>query len=168
MPYPPDMLEPLDAPDATTPAESVEFRRELAALLNRHGVDNWAEIPDHILADMLAELIVPVRWGRIATAKWMGQPLLGEKLSATPRREHTRQGDCREADPAGGVPGCPACLRPNSPAWVEDTTPVANNPYPPGDPRGFNEYQPCRTDLCAAARCHTDRCAQARQRGASE
>jgi hypothetical protein len=106
MPYPPDMLEP----DAATPSEDVEFRRELAALLNRYGVDGWAEIPDHILADVVADLIVPIRWGRIATAKWMGQPLLGEKLSASLRREHTRQGDCRLSDPAGAVPSCPACL----------------------------------------------------------
>lgn len=79
MPYPPDMLEPDDA----TPTESIEFRRELARLLNRYNIDNWAEIPDTILADMLADLVVPIRWGRIATAKWMGQPLLGDKLSAT-------------------------------------------------------------------------------------
>ena len=80
MAYPPDMLEPVPA---ETPAESIEFRRELASLLNRYGVDSWAEIPDHILADILADLIPPVRWGRIATAKWMDQPLLGEKLSAS-------------------------------------------------------------------------------------
>ena len=137
MPYPPDMLEPDDA----TPTESIEFRRELARLLNRYNIDNWAEIPGTILADMLADLVVPIRWGRIATAKWMGQPLLGDKPSATLR------------------------VKLPQPIWPgEDTAPAPGNPYPQDDPRGFNEYQPCATDLCAAARQHTGRCIAARQK----
>lgn len=63
------------------PAESAEFRRELAALLNRHSVDDQAEMPDFILAALLADMIPVIRTARVDTAKWMGQPLLGEKLS---------------------------------------------------------------------------------------
>ena len=87
-PKPPDGLPyPNECVAVNDPTTSVQFRRELADVLNRYGVDNWAETPDHILADVLADLIAPVRWGRIATAKWMGQPLLGEKLSASLDKE---------------------------------------------------------------------------------
>lgn len=128
------------------PTISVEFRRELADVLNRYNVDNWAETPDHILAGILAEMVAPIRWGRIGTAKWMGQPLLGEKLAASLR------------DPAdAGV------VRWAQPLWPgENTEPVEGSPYPPGDSRGFREYDPCRTDLCAANRQHTARCVAAR------
>lgn len=61
-------------------ASDPEFRRELAAILNRYGVDNQAETPDFILADLLADLIPAIRNARTATATWMGQPPLGEKL----------------------------------------------------------------------------------------
>lgn len=61
-------------------ASDPEFRRELAEVLNRHGVDDQAETPDFILADLLADLIPAIRNARTATAKWMGQPLLGEKV----------------------------------------------------------------------------------------
>jgi hypothetical protein len=123
LPYPADMLEPIDLSEP--PTDDPEFRRELARVLNRWGVDSWAEIPDHILADVLAQLIAPIRWGRIATAKWMGQPLLSEKLAASLRR-----------DP-GEIP---------------------DNPFPPGDPRGLQEYQACISDLCAVQRRHTTMC----------
>jgi len=123
MPYPPDMLEP-----QPNPVDDVEFRRELAHLLNRWGVDNWAEIPDHILADVLANLIGPIRWGRIATAKWMGQPLLGEKLSASPAASQPWDGRFWECGRCGHrlVPGpvapdtppssCSVC--PNTNDWT--------------------------------------------------
>jgi hypothetical protein len=120
------------------PTSSIEFRRELAGLLNRYNIDNWAEIPDHILADILADLIPPVRWGRIATAKWMGQPLLGEKLAASL------------------TAGAPVA---HEWAWPgEDTSSIADSPFPLGDPRGFNEYQRCVSDMCAVQRKHTGTC----------
>lgn len=87
--YPPDLLTPQDPPSPFEPemgpSEMGGFRRELAALLNRHGVDNWAETPDHILADLLADMVPALRRARIVTAAWMDQPLLGEKLSASLR-----------------------------------------------------------------------------------
>lgn len=40
----------------------------------------------------------------------------------------------------------------------EDQTPIPGNPYPDGDPRGWAEYDPCRSHLCAVQRQHTARC----------
>ena len=125
------------------PCANLEFRRDLASLLNRYGIDNWAETPDIILADTLAGVIPALRHGRVATAWWLGQPLLGEKLTVGPR------------PPAEPAP------------WVEDTTPISGNPFPPGDPRGWTEYQACHTDLCAVQRQHTMRCS-ARQKASTE
>lgn len=124
------------------PCANLEFRRDLAHLLNRYGIDNWAETPDIVLADTLAEVVPALRHGRVATARWMGQPLLGEKLAVNLR-----------------VPVADVIKS----AWPgEDTTPVPGTPYPIGDPRGFREYDPCQSDLCALARNHTARCVAAR------
>lgn len=145
------------------PCANLEFRRDLASLLNRYGIDNWAETPDIVLADTLAGVIPALRHGRIATARWMDQPLLGEKHTAMFRRPGGSAWP--EGCICGGVIGapCPVC----NPPWVEDTTPVSNNLYQPGDPRGFKEYEPCLTDLCAAQRQHTVRC-QARKKASAE
>lgn len=140
------------------PCANLEFRRDLASLLNRYGIDDWAETPDIILADTLAEVIPALRHGRVAVARWMNRPLLAEKLSASLRRPAERwPAGCT----CGGVVGapCPVC----NPPWVEDTTPIPDNPFPPGDPRGWTEYQACHTDLCAVQRQHSMRCS-ARQK----
>ena len=41
---------------------------------------------------------------------------------------------------------------------LENTEQAPDSPYPPGDPRGFVEYQGCQSHLCAVQRRHTARC----------
>lgn len=118
----PETGEPAD----DNPSNDVGFRRDLASLLNRYGIDNWAEIPDHILADSVANAIPVLRWARIATARWMGQPLLGGKLSASlppgPVPAFWRCSRCSNAMVPGPVaphmppPSCSVC--PNTDHWT--------------------------------------------------
>ena len=66
-------------PIATTDP-MLEFKRELTDLINRHSIENYADMPDFIMAQMICDLI---RFGigpRVkATLRWYG---VMDKISA--------------------------------------------------------------------------------------
>lgn len=43
----------------------------------------------------------------------------------------------------------------------DDEPEIPNNPYPPGDPRGWTRFKDCPSHFCAAQRQHMPSCPQA-------
>lgn len=56
------------------PFLSLQVRRELAAVLNRNGVDNQLNIPDYILADIAADSVEQFANNRTKLNQHQGRP----------------------------------------------------------------------------------------------
>jgi hypothetical protein len=54
------------------PSNRSEFRRELTALLNRHSIENDANIPDHILADYIINALAVLHAATASREDWYG------------------------------------------------------------------------------------------------
>lgn len=57
-----------------------ELTEELASLLNRHNVDNWANTPDYILAEHLMGCLRQYRATLETNRQWHRWPTLAERL----------------------------------------------------------------------------------------
>ena len=74
------MSVPAIRPEQPAP-DFEEFTEELGSLLNRFGIDNWADTPDYILAEHLTGALRLYRATLTTNRIWHGWKTLPERLN---------------------------------------------------------------------------------------